>query len=147
MNIIDDLDEIKERWFFLPGGGKVMFRTISPEKFKEIQQKTVKKKIEFKKVEGTPGRFEVETVDSELQTKLFWDESIGSWDEFTFRLPGTKELINCTPETCTIENKFILISHSKKFLKFANESLETLNKEEAAQAKIKKDKEEAEEKD
>jgi len=135
MNCIDDLNEVKERWFYMDGGGKVRFQTVSPDKFKEIQRLTVKRKVDFKKVEGTPARLEYDEINTELQTELFWDASIVSWDEFCFKHPETKEVINCTPETCTRENKILLITCSAKFLKFANESLKTLTDEEVKKEK------------
>lgn len=135
LNCIDDLNEEKDRWFFMPGGGKVMFRTVPISEFKKMQKRTTKKSVDYKKVEGTPGRFEVETVDNDLFNELFWDYAIVSWDEFSFKHPDTKELILCTPDTCTKENKSILINCSKKFILFANESLKELNAEEMEAAK------------
>lgn len=126
MNCIDDLAVDVERWFPMEGGGRVQFKTISPAVFKEIQKQTVKKGVDYKKVEGTPSRLEYEKINLDLQAELFWNEAIASWDEFCFKHPKTKEIIYCTPETCTRENKYLLISNSKKFLKFANECMKEL---------------------
>lgn len=126
MNCIDDLAVDVERWFYLDGGGKVQFKTISPAVFKDIQRKTVTKGVDYKKVEGTPSRLEYDKINLELQAELFWDEAIISWDEFCFKHPKTKEVIYCTPETCTRENKYLLISNSKKFLTFANDCMKKL---------------------
>jgi hypothetical protein len=134
MNCIDDLNESKERWFDMTGGGKVQFRSVPAIEFRRIQKLTVKKKVDFKKVEGTPARLEYESVDQELQTELFWDYAIVSWDEFSFKHPETGKQILCTPETCTKENKAILIMCSKKFVTFANESMKALEEDERVQA-------------
>lgn len=136
MNCIDDLNETKERWFEMDGGGRVMFRTVPASEYRKIQKLTTKHKVDFKKVEGTPARLEYDDVNLELQGELFWDAAIGSWNEFSFRHPETKALILCTPETCTKENKIILINCSRKFIAFANESMKKLDEEEKAQAEV-----------
>lgn len=133
MNCLDDLNESKERWFEMDGGGKVQFRTVPVSEFRRIQKLTVKSKVDFKKIEGTPARLEYDKVDQDLQTELFWDYAIVSWDEFSFKHPETKELILCIPDTCTKENKMILVMCSKKFVTFANESMKVLDEDEKVQ--------------
>jgi hypothetical protein len=133
MNLIDDVGVAKEKWFEMEGGGKVQFRIIPSSIYKEIQKKTVKKKETFKKVEGTPAHFVDEIIDTDLQNELFWDAVIVSWNDFSFRHPETKEVITCTPDTCTRENKLILINQSSKFITFANESLKALADDENQQ--------------
>jgi hypothetical protein len=131
MTIIDT-EEIIPKWFEMEGGGRVQLRTISVADFKAIQKQTVRKKVEYKKVEGTPARFEYEEIDQDLQNTLYWDKVIQSWDEFSFRHPETGEMILCTPKTCTKENKVLLMTRSKKFLEFVVDSLKTLSEDEAA---------------
>ena len=128
MNCLDDLGEQpeKERWFDVPGGGKVQFRPIPPMEYRKMAKRCTTQKIDFKKVEGTPARLPYDSVDEDLMTRLFWDYAIVSWDEFSFRHPETKELILCTPKTCIADNKVILITCSSKFVAFANESMKTL---------------------
>jgi hypothetical protein len=135
INCIDDLDAKKEKWFAMDGGGKVQFRTITQSEWRSIQKQTVKRKVDYKKVDGTPGRFEYDEINSELQNELFWDASIVSWDGFSFKHPETKAVITCTPESCTRENKLLLVLNSKKFLSFANEAIKELSDDETAQAK------------
>jgi len=134
MNCLDDLGEQvgTERWFEMDGGGKVQFRPVPIAEYRRIQKKTTKQKVDFKKVEGQPARLPYEEVDQDLATRLFWDYAIVSWDEFSFCHPETKEMVICTPETCTADNKFILINLSKKFVTFANESMKTLDEDEKA---------------
>ena len=134
MNLIDDLDVSKEKWFEMDGGGRVQFRIVPPAVFREIQKKTVKIKEIFKKVEGTPAHFKDENVNVDLQNELFWDAAIVSWDDFSFRHPETKKVINCNPETCTKENKLLLVTRSSKFITFANESLKALTEDESKEA-------------
>jgi len=136
MNLIDDLDVSKEKWFEMDGGGRVQFRIVSPAEFRNIIKKTVKQKEIFKKVEGTPARFDVERVDTDLQNELFWDAAIVSWDDFSFRHPDTKKVIHCTPKTCTKENKLLLVTRSKRFITFANESLKALAEDESKEAEV-----------
>lgn len=134
MNLIDDLDVSKEKWFEMDGGGRVQFRIVPPAMFREIQKKTVTQKVDFKKVEGTPARLEYEIVNTDLQNELFWDAAIVSWDDFSFRHPETKKVINCTPKTCTKENKLLLVTRSSRFITFANESLKALAEDESKEA-------------
>ena len=90
--------------------------------------------MDFKKVEGTPARLEYEELNMDLRNELFWDIAIVSWDEFCFKHPETKETILCTPDSCTRENKMLLLNNSKKFVAFANESYKALSEDEAEQA-------------
>jgi hypothetical protein len=134
MNCLEDLGVAKEKWFFMEGGGKVQFRTVPPAEFRKIQKATVHHKVDFKKVEGTPARLEYVKTDEDLQNEMFWDYAIVSWDEFAFKHPETKAQILCTPETCTKENKMLLITMSSKFVKFANDSMKELSEDESKEA-------------
>lgn len=136
MNCLDDLNESKEKWFEMEGGGKVQFRSVPAMEFRRIQKLTTKKRVDFKKVEGTPARLEYDAVDQELQSELFWNYAIVSWDGFSFKHPETKATILCTPETCNKENKMILVMCSKKFVTFANESMKLLEEDEKMQTQV-----------
>ena len=120
-----DIEDILPRWFEMEGGGRIQLRTISVADFKAIQKQTVKKKVDYKKIEGTPGRFEYEAVDQDLQNELYWDAVIVGWENLIDK--------NEKPIPCTRENKTLLMTRSKKFLEFVVESLKVLAEEEAAQ--------------
>jgi hypothetical protein len=122
MTIIDT-EEITPRFFEMEGGGRVQLRTISVADFKSIQKQTVRKKVDYKKVDGTPGRFEFEEVNQDLQNELYWDSVIIGWENLSDR--NGKEI------PCTKENKVLLMTRSKKFLDFVVESLKTLSADEA----------------
>jgi len=118
-----DIEEPTSRFFEMEGGGRVQLRTISVADFKTIQKQTVKKKVDYKKVEGQAGRFEYEAVDQDLQNELYWDAVIVGWENLTDK--NGKEI------PCTRENKTLLMTRSKKFLEFVVESLKTLAEDEA----------------
>jgi len=121
-----NLEEKKGSFFEMDGGGRVELRTLSYDALKKINKETTRKRVDFKKVEGTPGRFEYEEVNEELQNELFWDYCIMSWENL-FDLKE-KEI------PCTKENKILLMTRSAQFAKFISDSLETLGKDEANQA-------------
>lgn len=125
MTVID-IEEEKARWFEMGGGGRVQLRTISVQEFKAIQKQTVKHRVEYKKVEGTPARFERDDTDQDLQNELYWDAVIVAWENLMDK--------KGEPIPCTKENKVLLMSRSKKFLEFVVESLKVLADDEAAQA-------------
>jgi hypothetical protein len=127
MTIIDT-EEITPRFFEMEGGGRVQLRTISVADFKAIQKQTVRKKVDYKKVDGTPGRFEFEVIDQDLQNELYWDAVIVGWENLMDKKGD--------PIPCTKENKVLLMTRSKKFLEFVVESLKTLSEDEAAQQEI-----------
>jgi hypothetical protein len=125
MTIIDVDEEIVPKWFEMEGGGRVQLRTISAADFRAIQKQTVRKKVDFKKVDGTPGRFEYESVDQELQNELYWDAVIVGWENLMDK--------NEKPIPCNRENKTLLMTRSKKFLEFVVESLKALADDETTQ--------------
>ncbi len=127
MTIID-IDDRPGKFFEMDGGGRVQLRTVPPEAFKAIRKQTVKKKVDFKKIEGTPVRLEHEEVDDDLQNELFWDYVIVSWEN----LFDAKE----KPIPCTKENKALLMNRSPKFVVFISESLKTLNEDEQREAGV-----------
>lgn len=123
MTIID-IDDIPAKWFEMDGGGRVQLRTITAQEFKDIQRRTVKIKDIYRKVDGTPARFEKTEIDQDLQNEMYWDASIVSWEGLQDR--------NGAEIPCTRENKVLLMTRSKKFLEFVVESLQKLNEDEAA---------------
>ena len=123
-----NLEETSGAWFSMDGGGRVELRTLSYDILKAITKQTTRKKVDFKKVEGTPGRFEYEEVNEDLQSELFWDYCIMGWEN----LFDSKE----KPIPCTKENKVLLMTRSAQFAKFIAESLETLGTDEKEQAEV-----------
>jgi hypothetical protein len=121
-----NLDEKPGVFFDMDGGGRVQLRSIDVDDWKAIRKQTVRKKVDFKKVDGTPGRFEYEEVNEDLQNELFWDKVIVSWENF---LDGKGVSIPCTKE-----NKILLMSRSAKFAKFVGECLKQIAEDEGIQA-------------
>lgn len=114
-------------WFDLEGGGRVQLRTMTADVLKAIRAQSVKKRTEYKRVEGKAERFEVEEVNDDLQNELFWDHVIVGWENF---FDGQGAAIPCTKE-----NKVLLMSRSARFATVVGESLRTLNEAEAVQAR------------
>ena len=123
-----NLEEKKGTFFEMDGGGRVELRTLSYDALKKINKATTRKRVDFKKVEGNPGRFEYEEVNEELQNELFWDYCIMSWENLFDS--NEKEI------PCTKENKILLMTRSPQFAKFISESLEILSEDEINQAKV-----------
>ena len=120
------LEEPQGVFFDMDDGGRVQLRTMTADGWKAIRKQTVKKKVDFKKVDGTPGRFEYEDINEDLQNELFWDHVIIAWENF-FDGKGLEI-------PCTKENKALLMLRSAKFAKFVGDSLKTLADNEAEQA-------------
>ena len=123
-----NLEEKTGVWFDMDGGGRVQLRTLSYDALKKISKQSTRKKVDFKKVEGTPGRFEYEEVNEDLQNELFWDYCIVGWEN----LFDSKE----KEIPCTKENKTLLMSRSALFAKFIADSLKTLAEDEELQAEV-----------
>jgi hypothetical protein len=121
-----NFEEVNAKWFEAEDGGRLQLRIPTMADWKKIRKQTVRKKVEFKKVDGTPGRFEFEEVNEELQNELFWDIAIVNFENFTNK--GT--LIPCTKE-----NKILLMTNSK-FAKFFSDSFKMLTEDEVRQAEI-----------
>lgn len=121
-----DLDEQPGVWFDLEGGGRVRIRSMSPETLKAIRKQAVKKRIEYKRVDGKAERFEVEEVNEDLQNELFWDHVIVDWQNFFDR--------NSQPIPCTRENKVLLLSRSAMFGRVLADALKQVSEDEAGQA-------------
>lgn len=124
MTIIN-VEETVAKWFDDGTGGRVQLRTLPISEFKEIQKKTTRKSVEYKKVEGTPARFETEKVDTDLQNELYWDAVIMDLEGWTD--PKGKPYKN------TKADKILLMNRSKQFLEFVVESLKRLGEDEVAQ--------------
>ncbi len=120
MTIID-LDDKVEKWFEMEGGGRVQLRLLSADDFKEIDKQTVKKKVEYRKVDGTPARFDVEASDTELRNHLFWDRAIVAWENIFDR--------NEAEIPCTSENKILLMSKSIKFAEFVADGFRVMRED------------------
>lgn len=120
------LDDSPAKWFEMDGGGRVQLRSLTTDAFKSIQKQTVKKKVDFKKVDGVPARLEYEEVDADLQNELFWDAVVVAWENL---LDAKMATIPCTKE-----NKILLMSRSARFAKFVADSLKTLSEDEAREA-------------
>lgn len=123
MTVIN-LDDGIGHWFDMEGGGRVQLRTASAETWRDIRKQTVRKRVDFKKVDGTPARLEYEEVNEELQNELFWDHIILGWEN----LFDSKN----QPIPCTREMKTKLMVKSVKFAVFVADSLRILNAEETA---------------
>ncbi|MDD5532389.1 MAG: hypothetical protein PHC52_06325 [Syntrophales bacterium] len=126
MPTVFDLEQKAGTWFEMDGGGRIQIHVLTPEEFKEVRRQTVKKKVDFKKVDGTPARLPYEEVNEDLQNELFWDACIVAWENL-FDGKG-KEI------PCTKENKVLLMMRSQTFARFVAESIETLTKDQAQQA-------------
>ena len=121
-----NLEEKPGAWFELEGGGRVQLRSISADDWKVIRKQTVKREVDFKRIDGKAERFEFEKVNDDLQNELFWDHVIQSWENF---IDSKGEKIPCTKE-----NKILLMSRSAKFVKFVSECLKQMADDDAAQA-------------
>lgn len=126
MSTVFDLESKQGVWFEMEGGGKVQLRTINADDFKAIRKQTVKKRVDFKRIEGKAERFEYDDVNEDLQNELFWDQIIVDWENFK---NGKGEEIPCTKE-----NKTLLMTRSTKFSTFVVENLKTLTDSETEQA-------------
>ncbi len=123
--IIDISDEKAGSWFDMEGGGRVQIRFMTVDALKIIRKQTVKKRVEYKRVEGRAERFDVEEINDELQNELFWDYVIMAWEN----LFDAKE----NPIPCIREYKLLLMMRSAKFVKFITDALRTLSDDETAQ--------------
>lgn len=113
--IIDISDKTAGYWFDLEGGGRVQLRPMNIDALKDVRKQTVKRKVEYKRVEGRAERFEVEDINEDLQSELFWDYVIMSWENL---LDAAEK-----PIPCTKENKMLLLTRSTKFVTIINEAL------------------------
>jgi predicted transcriptional regulator len=121
-----NLEENPGVWFDMEGGGRVQICTMTADAMKAIRKVAVKKHVEYKRIEGKAERFEVEDVNEDLHSELFWDHVLVGWEN----LCDAKG--NAIP--CTTEAKILLLSKSVKFAAFVGECLKTLNESEAQEA-------------
>ena len=120
-----NLEEKEGKWFEMEGGGKVELRSLSYDALKKIDKQVSVKRVDFKKVEGTPERFEYKETNEDLQNELFWDYCIISWEN----LFDSKE----KEIPCTKDNKVLLMTKSVMFARFISDSLQILAESEAKQ--------------
>ena len=120
-----NLEEKEGQWFEMEGGGKVELRSLSYDALKKIDKQVSVKRVDFKKVEGTPERFEYKETNEDLQNELFWDYCILGWEN----LFDSKE----KEIPCTKDNKVLLMTKSVMFAKFISDSLQILAESEAKQ--------------
>ena len=124
MAFVIDLEESKNgAWFDIEGGGKVKLRSLDADDWRAIRRQTVKKGVDYKKIDGTPCRLPYEDTNDDLQNELVWDCCIMAWENF-LDVKG-----NEIP--CTKENKVLLMSKSTKFAKFVADSLKQIQDDEA----------------
>jgi len=115
---IINIDENKSQLFEMEGGGKVYLKAITSEEFNAINKKTTKKKVEYRKVDGTASRFEYEEIDYDLRAELFYDAAIIDWENF---VDASGNEIPCTKE-----NKMLFMNKSVAFSKFIADSIKIL---------------------
>ena len=125
MTVFDLTGEVG-KWFELEDGGRIQLKNLTADDLKEIRKQTVKKRVDFKKVDGTPGRFEYEEVDRDLENVLFWEKVIVDWENF---FDAKKK-----PIPCTKENKLLLMGRSQKFIRVVTDFLKVLTDDDAEQA-------------
>ena len=125
MTVFDLAGEVG-KWFELEDGGRICLKNMTADDLKEIRKQTVKKRVDFKKVDGTPGRFEYEEVDRDLENVLFWEKVIVDWENF---FDAKKK-----PIPCTKENKLLLMGRSQKFIRIVTDFLKVLTDHDAEQA-------------
>ena len=86
-------------WFDLEGGGRIKLREVDIDTHKRIEKATVKQKVEYKKVEGTPQRFQFDEVNRDLQIEMFWGHVIEDWEDVYIQgAEGEPEALECTAE-------------------------------------------------
>lgn len=123
-----NLDEPAGAWFEMEDGGRVQLRLMTPEAMQGIRKAAVKKRIEYKRVDGKAERFEVEEVEDDLYGALFWDHVIVAWEH----LADAKG----TAIPCDRAHKRLLMARVPRFAAFVGESLETLRTAELAEAQV-----------
>jgi len=121
-----NLDEPKGVWFDMEGGGRIQLRVHTVESMKQLEKQVSENKVEYKRIDGRAERFQFKKTDEDLQSELFWDWVIVSWEKF-FDAQGK-------PIECNKTNKLLLVKRSTKFIKFVNESLEQLQNDETEHA-------------
>lgn len=115
-------------WFDMEDGGRVQLRTLTADALRTIRKQTVKKKVDFKKIEGTPVRLEYDEINEDLQTELFWDFIIVAWENFVDSNGAAIE--------CTKENKVLLMTKSPMFSRFVGDSLRALSETDINQSAV-----------
>lgn len=106
--------------FEMEGGGVVYLRVCAGDDLKAIRKKTVKKKIEYKKIDGNLQRMPFEEIDEDVQSEMIWDFCIVDWKNLF------SDEAKTIPIPCTTANKMLLMGKSLVFSRFVGESLQTL---------------------
>lgn len=109
------LEQDTNAWFEIDGGGQVHLQILSQEIIKEIRSQVVKKKIDFRRIDGKAERIVYDDINEDLQNELFWDRIILGWKDLYDS--------NGIPIECTRQNKVLLMNKSQKFLNFIMENL------------------------
>lgn len=122
-------------WFEIGNGGRVQLCILSPETYREIAKRSVKKSVEYARVDGKAERFEVVEEDQEAFARNFWDAVILSWE-------GMPPLKDGNVLECNANNKLAMIEYGKivdesageevKFSDFIQSSLEQFRADEQA---------------
>lgn len=104
---------------------KICFQIISPDKFREIQDRHRGKKINtpvlntLSKAMEIIVSYEQTPVQEKAERMEFWDNAITDWN--------IKDSRNSSPIPCTAENKYKLITGDQRFLRYANKCLQLLS--------------------
>lgn len=103
---------------------RVCFRQLSPDRFRELQNKHKGKKINIpvmntlSKAMEVIVQYEQTPAQEKAQSVEFWDEAITDWEIDT---PAG------VPIPCTSENKYKLVMGDARFLRYANKCLKLLS--------------------
>lgn len=94
--------------------GGITIRLANSDVMRDIDKKTVKKKVQFRRGQ----RFEVDDTDEEKRSDMIWEYVIVDWkgvfDESGEEIP------------CTTENKLKLMRESVQFANFVANAIEQL---------------------
>jgi len=98
-----------------PQSGEIAIRAVNQAKRKEIQSKTVKRKVEYKHGQ----RFEYHDTDDDVFSELLWDYVIADWKGL--------EDDDGKPIECTRDNKLFLMLNNVGFAAFVAQCMEKVN--------------------
>ena len=119
---IDENGEVE--WLPVESDEKVCFKQVSPDRFREINDKYKGKKINHMAQNPATRSMElvVEYEQSPAQEKAsrmeFWDEAIVDWD---IKTPDGEQI------PCNAENKYKLVTGDQRFLRYANKCLQLIS--------------------
>jgi len=98
-----------------PESGEISVRAVNQAKRKDIQNKTVKRKVEYKHGQ----RFEFQDSNEDLFSELLWDYVIADWKGL--------EDDDGKPIECTTANKIFLMQNNVGFAAFVGKCMELVN--------------------